>query len=170
MDRGLRLRPATAADVPLLLTLIRGLAEYERLQHEVVATEAALERTLFGPTRYAEATIAEWDGEPAGFSLYFHNYSTFLARPGLYLEDLFVKPECRGRGIGRQLLVDLARLAVERGCGRLEWAVLDWNEPARRFYRSLGAEAKKEWLLKRLSGDALKQVAALSAQLPGASR
>ncbi len=162
MDR-VRLRPAAAADVPLLLTLIRGLAEYEHLQQEVVATESALAHTLFGPIRYAEATIAEWDGEPAGFSLYFHNYSTFLARPGLYLEDLFVKPEYRGRGIGRQLLVDLARTAVERDCGRLEWAVLDWNEPARRFYRSLGAVAKPEWLIKRLSGDALKQVAAMAA-------
>lgn len=160
----LRLRPAVADDVPLLLSLIRGLAVYERLEHEVVATEEALRRTLFGERRYAEATIAEWDGEPAGFSLYFHNYSTFLAKPGIYLEDLFVRPEFRGRGIGRRLLVDLARLAVARDCGRLEWSVLDWNEPARRFYRGLGAVAKTEWVIKRLAGDALTQ---LAAQAPG---
>lgn len=157
---GLRLRAATADDAPLLLELIRALARYERLEHEVVATEAGLREHLFGPRRYAEAMIAEWDGEPAGFALYFHNYSTFLARPGLYLEDLFVKPELRGRGIGRRLLVELARLAVERGCGRLEWAVLDWNEPARRFYRSLGAEARTEWVIKRLTGEALTRLAA----------
>ena len=155
----LALRPATPSDVPLLLDLIRGLAEYERLADRVQATEERLHQHLFGEPRYAEALIAEWDGSPAGFALYFHNYSTFLARPGLSLEDLFGRPEYRGRGIGRALLVRLARLALERGCGRFEWSVLDWNEPARAFYRRLGAVAQSEWLIKRLEGEALRALA-----------
>ncbi|HEY0974153.1 MAG TPA: GNAT family N-acetyltransferase [Solimonas sp.] len=156
----LRLRPAVEADVPVLLELIRGLAAYERLEHEVVATAAALQRTLFGATRYAEAMIAEWDDVPAGFALYFHNYSTFLAKPGIYLEDLFVRPDLRGRGIGRRLLVELARLAVARDCGRLEWSVLHWNEPARRFYESFGAQPLADWISHRVSGETLQRLAA----------
>jgi GNAT superfamily N-acetyltransferase len=154
------IRPALAADVPLLLSLIRALAAYEKLEHEVVASEAALHEHLFGPRPYAEALVAESGGAPAGFALFFHNYSTFLAQPGLYLEDLFVKPEHRGRGIGKRLLIDLARLATERGCGRFEWTVLDWNEPAIRFYASLGAEMKREWIINRVSGEALRALAA----------
>ncbi|NKF22599.1 GNAT family N-acetyltransferase [Solimonas marina] len=153
------LRPAAPADAPLLLSLIRALADYEKLTHEVVATEDALREHLFGARPYAEALIAEHDGEAAGFALFFHNYSTFLAQPGLYLEDLFVKPEHRGRGIGKRLLIELARLATERGCGRFEWTVLDWNEPAIRFYESLGAELKREWIINRVSGAALRALA-----------
>ena len=155
----LRIRPATVADVAIILRLIRGLAEYERLLDECVATEAQLRETLFGAHPQAEVVIAEWEGEPAGFALYFHNYSTFLARRGLYLEDLFVLPEHRGRGIGRALLAHLARLAVERGCGRLEWAVLDWNEAAIGFYRALGAVPMDEWTVMRVTGAALDALA-----------
>ena len=158
-EPALRLRAATAADVPTILRLIRGLAEYERLLHECEATEAQLHATLFGERPQAEVVLAEWEGAPAGFALFFHNYSTFLARRGLYLEDLFVFPEFRGRGIGRALLVHLARLAVERRCGRLEWAVLDWNEPAIRFYRSLGAAPMDEWTVMRVTGDGLRALA-----------
>jgi GNAT superfamily N-acetyltransferase len=153
------IRAATESDVPLILRFVRELAEYERLAHEVVATEEALGETLFGARPYAEVAIAEEDGEPAGFALFFHNYSTFLARPGIYLEDLYVRPEMRGRGIGRALLAHLARLAVERGCGRLEWWVLDWNADAIRFYRSLGAEAMDDWTVFRVAGDALRRLA-----------
>lgn len=159
MTAALRIRPAEPTDVPLVLDFIRRLAEYERLAHEVVATEAELERWLFGERRYAEVVIAEWDARPAGFALYFHNFSTFLGRPGIYLEDLFVDPELRGRGIGRALLAHLAALAVERGCGRLDWWVLDWNQDAIRFYRSLGAVPKDEWTVYRLTGDALQRMA-----------
>ncbi len=155
----LRLRPATVDDVPTILALIRGLAEYERLAHECVATEDALRATLFGERPQAEVVIAEWAGEPAGFALFFHNYSTFLARRGLYLEDLFVLPAHRGRGIGRALLVELARVAVARGCGRLEWSVLDWNAPAIGFYRALGAVPMDEWTIMRVTGDALARLA-----------
>ena len=155
----LTLRAATPGDVPLILRFIRELADYERLLHEVEATEERLRETLFGPRAYAEVVIAETQGEPQGFALFFHNYSTFLAKPGIYLEDLYVRPEARGRGIGRRLLAHLARLAKERGCGRLEWWVLDWNEPARRFYRSLGAEAMDEWTVHRVAGDALDRLA-----------
>ena len=155
----LRLRAATAADVPTVLRLIRGLAEYERLLDECVATEAQLRETLFGDRPQAEVVIAEVDGRPAGFALFFHNYSTFLARRGLYLEDLFVFPQYRGRGVGRALLVHLARLAVARGCGRFEWWVLDWNEPAIRFYRSLGAVPMDDWTVYRVTGDALRRLA-----------
>lgn len=158
-DPQTRLRFATAADVPLVLELIRALAEYEKLAHEVVADESTLERTLFGERRVAEVVIAEHEGQPAGFALFFHNYSTFLARPGIYLEDLFVRPELRGRGIGEILLAFLARTAVERGCGRLEWSVLDWNEPAIRFYERLGARAMNEWTVFRASGEGLEGLA-----------
>jgi GNAT superfamily N-acetyltransferase len=154
------IRPAAASDVPLILRFIRDLAEYERLAHEVVATEDSLRETLFGARPYAEVVIAEDGGEPAGFALFFHNYSTFLAKPGIYLEDLYVRPEMRGRGTGRALLAHLARLAVERGCGRLEWWVLDWNEDAIRFYRSLGARPMEDWTVFRVAGDDLHHLAA----------
>ncbi|TWT22412.1 GNAT family N-acetyltransferase [Luteimonas marina] len=159
-DPDVRLRPARPDDVPTILALIRGLAEYEKLAHEVEADEARLADTLFGERPGAEVVIAEADGEPAGFALFFHNYSTFLARPGLYLEDLFVQPRFRGLGIGRRLMVHLARLAVERGCGRFEWSVLDWNAPAIGFYRSLGAVGMDEWTVQRVTGDALRRLAA----------
>ncbi len=157
---GIEIRPAGIDDVPTLFTLIRALAEYERLLDEVVATPEALRRTLFGERPYAEALLALADGEAVGFALFFHNYSTFLAKPGIYLEDLFVRPQWRGRSIGRRLLAEVAGIAVARGCGRLEWAVLDWNEPALAFYRRLGARALDEWTLNRVSGDALSALAA----------
>ena len=147
----LRIRPAVEDDVPLVLTFIRELAEYERLRHEVVATEELIREALFGPRPYAEVVFAELDGQPVGFALFFHNFSTFVGRPGLYLEDLYVRPEFRGLGIGRRLLVHLATIAKERGCGRMEWSVLDWNEPAIRFYRSLGARPMDEWTVFRLT-------------------
>jgi len=153
------IRDASPTDVPLILELIRGLAAYEKLEHEVVATEQRLSEGLFGEPRRAEVVIAETDGEPAGFALFFHNYSTFLGQPGIYLEDLFVVPEKRGHGAGKALLVHLAKLAVERGCGRFEWSVLDWNEPAIGFYRSLGARSMDGWTLNRLTGDALASLA-----------
>ena len=156
----LRLRPATVADVPTILALIRALAEYERLLDACVATEDDLRRTLFGERPQAEVVVAEWAGEPAGFALFFHSYSTFLARHGLYLEDLFVRPEHRGRGIGRALLAHLARLALARGCGRLEWAVLDWNAPAIGFYQALGARMLDDWRVMRVTGDGLATLAA----------
>ncbi len=156
-----RIRAAKVADVPLILQFIRELAEYERLAHEVVADEALIERTLFGDRPVAETLLAFQDSEAVGFALYFHNYSTFLGRPGLYLEDLFVRPHARGRGIGTTLLAAVARIAVERGCGRLEWSVLDWNEPALRFYRSLGAVPMDEWTVHRVTGPALAHLANL---------
>jgi GNAT superfamily N-acetyltransferase len=156
------IRIATADDVPVILELIRGLAEYEKLAHEVVATEADLRRTLFGNRTVAEVLIAEVDDAPAGFALFFHNYSTFLGRPGIYLEDLFVRPAARGRGLGRALMIALAKLAVERGCGRFEWAVLDWNVDAIRFYRSLGAVGLDAWRVQRVTGDALVRLANLT--------
>ena len=156
---GFRIRPAEAEDVPVLLDLIRGLAEYERLSHEMSADEAGLRESLFGDRRYAEAAIGEIDGEPVGFALFFHSYSTFLGKPGLYLEDLFVKPDHRGRGFGGALLRHVGRIAVERDCGRLEWAVLDWNEPAIGFYRKLGAAPLDEWTTYRMTGDALRRLA-----------
>jgi GNAT superfamily N-acetyltransferase len=157
----LRLRLATPDDVATILDLIRGLAEFERLAHEVVATEDDLRRTLFGSRPSAEVIVAELDTTPVGFALFFHNYSTFLGRPGIYLEDLFVRPGARGRGIGRALMIELARLAVERGCGRFEWAVLDWNVDAIRFYRSLGAIGMDSWRVQRVTGDALRALASL---------
>ncbi|HTO04757.1 MAG TPA: GNAT family N-acetyltransferase [Opitutus sp.] len=150
------IRAATAADVPLILAFIRGLAAYEKLSDEVHATEEKLHATLFGPRPAAECVIASTEAdEPAGFALFFTNYSTFLARPGLYLEDLFVKPEHRGQGIGKALLTHLAALANQRDYGRMEWSVLDWNEPAIAFYESFGALRLREWQICRLTGAAL---------------
>ena len=157
------LRAATRADIPQILAFIRGLAEYEKLAHEAVATPALLERHLFGDRPAAEVVIAEADGEPAGFALFFHSFSTFLGQPGLYLEDLFVLPSHRGLGLGKRLMVHLARLAVERGCGRFEWSVLDWNTPAIDFYRRLGAIGLEEWTVQRVSGEALHTLAAQDA-------
>jgi GNAT superfamily N-acetyltransferase len=154
------LRPATPADIPQILDFIAGLAEYEKLAHEAVATPVLLEEHLFGPRPAAEVVIADVDGQPAGFALFFHTFSTFLGRPGLYLEDLFVQPQYRGQGLGRHLMVHLAQLAVARGCGRFEWSVLDWNAPAIRFYRGLGALGMEEWTVQRVSGDALQALAA----------
>ncbi len=155
----LRIERAVEKDVPLILSFIKGLAEYERLSHEVVATEELLREALFGERPCAEVIIAYEQDAPVGFALFFHTMSTFLGRRGLYLEDLYVPPESRGKGIGRAMLVYLARLAKERGCGRFEWAVLDWNEPAIRFYRNLGAVSLDEWTVFRLTGEALDELA-----------
>ena len=155
----LTITPALEADIPLILALIKELALYEKLEDQAVATDASLRQALFGPRPSAESVIARIDGEPAGFALYFHNFSTFLGRHGLYLEDLFVRPAFRGRAIGKALLAHLARVAGERGCGRFEWAVLDWNRPARDFYESLGAEANASWVNYRITGDALERLA-----------
>ncbi len=155
----LTLTMATEQDLPQILGFIKALAEYERLADAVVATEEGLRRSLFGPRPYAECVIARWHGEPAGFALFFHNFSTFLARPGLYLEDLFVKPELRGKGAGRALLRYLAKLAVDRNCGRFEWSVLDWNETAIGLYKSLGAKPLDQWTIFRLEGEALDRLA-----------
>ncbi len=154
-----RLRSATRDDVPVIAELIRGLARFEKLEQEVVMTEELLAAGLFGDRPYAEVVLAEDDGRPVGFALFFHNFSTFLGRPGIYLEDLFVLPEQRGQGIGRMLLAHLARLAVERGCGRLEWAVLDWNRDAIKFYERLGARPNSDWTVYRLTGEALSGLA-----------
>jgi GNAT superfamily N-acetyltransferase len=151
-------RRAVRADVPEILRLIKALAEYEKLSGDVVATEAALAQTLFGDRPAAEVLLAEEGGRAVGFALFFQNYSTFLARPGIYLEDLFVEPALRGRGIGKALLQAVARLAVERGCGRFEWAVLDWNAPAIGFYESLGARPTNDWTVMRVTGEALKRL------------
>jgi GNAT superfamily N-acetyltransferase len=156
------IRRAVPDDVALILTLIRELAAYERLLDRVVATEADLAATLFGTPPRAEVVVAEHEAAPVGFALFFHNYSTVLGRPGIYLEDLFVRPEARGRGVGRALLAHLAGIALERGCERLEWAVLDWNRPAIGFYESLGAEAMNEWTVYRLSGEPLRRASARS--------
>nr|WP_246193049.1 GNAT family N-acetyltransferase [Pseudoxanthomonas yeongjuensis] len=156
----MRLRPAARDDVGQILCFIRELAEYEKLAHEAVADEATLAAQLFGERPAAEVLIAEVDGQPAGFALFFHNFSTFLGQRGLYLEDLFVRPPFRGLGLGKRLMVHLARLAVERDCGRFEWSVLDWNEPAIRFYRSLGALGLEEWTVQRVTGAALRALAA----------
>ena len=158
----IEIRPAVERDTPLILALINGLAEYERLAGAVVATEQSVRRSLFGERPDAEVLIAEVDGEPAGFALFFHNYSTFLARRGLFLEDLFVMPPFRGHGIGTRLLARLAAIAVERECGRFEWSVLDWNSDAIGFYRALGAEAMGDWTTFRLTGDALAALASRS--------
>jgi GNAT superfamily N-acetyltransferase len=155
----IRVRAASTEDVPLILSFIKELAEYERLSHEVVATEDSLREWLFGEQPVAEVLIGEHAGEAAGFSLFFHNFSTFLGKPGIYLEDLYVRPEFRRAGVGRALLVHLARLARERDCGRLEWSVLDWNEPAIGFYRGIGASPVSGWTLYRLTGEALEKLA-----------
>jgi GNAT superfamily N-acetyltransferase len=155
----IRIRAALPTDAGLILAFIRELAEYERLTHEVVADEAGLAMQLFGPMPRAEVLIAEIGGEPAGFALFFHNFSTFIGKPGLYLEDLFVRPAFRGHGIGKRLMVRLAQIALERDCGRFEWSVLDWNTPAIDFYRSLGAVGMDEWTVQRVTGDALHVLA-----------
>lgn len=157
----LSLRSARPADVPTLIALIRELADYEQLLHEVEADATALHDHLFGARPAVEVILAEWEGAVAGFALYFTNYSTFLTKKGLYLEDLYVRPEARGHGIGKALLAELARIAVSRGCGRLDWSVLDWNTPARGFYESLGALPMDQWTGYRLSGDNLKRLAAM---------
>ncbi len=154
-----RIDAATPADVSDTLRLIKALADYERLAHEVVANESMIHEALFGAAPKAEALIARLDAQAVGFALYFHNFSTFLGRAGIYLEDLFVEPHCRGHGIGKALLARLAALAVERGCGRFEWSVLDWNAPSIAFYESLGAKKLSEWHVYRLSGDALHALA-----------
>jgi len=168
------LREARPEDVPAIVALIRELAVYERAPEDCHAKETLLREHLFGPKRFAEAILAERDGDVCGFALFFHNYSTWLTRPGLYLEDLFVKPEARGLGIGKALLVRLAEMAVARGCGRMEWSVLTWNEPAIGFYRSLGAAVMDEWRVWRLAGEALDAVAGgrqtKGAVAPGALR
>ena len=152
-------RPAHPGDCPIILAFIKQLAEYEKLAHEVVATEEKLQQTLFGEQPSAEVIIAEYQGGAVGFALFFTNYSTFLAKPGIYLEDLYVQPDMRGRGFGKQLLSYLAQLAMERDCGRLEWWVLDWNQPAVDFYNSLGAEPMDDWTVNRLSGEPLAALA-----------
>jgi GNAT superfamily N-acetyltransferase len=158
----MRIVPATPVEAPVILDMIRGLADYEKLAHIVVATEEKIRETLFGPHPAAEVLLAEWGGEWAGFALFFPNYSTFLAQPGLYLEDLYVKPHARGKGLGIALLKELARIAVERNYGRVEWAVLDWNEPSINFYKKLGATPMDEWTTYRLTGEALRKLAAKS--------
>lgn len=158
----LRIRQAERSDVPLILQFIRELAEYEKLAHEMVATPEDLLRDGFSDRSYFYVVIAEWDGEPAGFALYFYNYSTFQGRPGLYLEDLFVRPSYRGKGIGKALLVHLAKVAVEQNCGRYQWQVLDWNTPSIKFYESLDAQMMKQWLTMRVTGEALARLAALA--------
>jgi GNAT superfamily N-acetyltransferase len=155
------IRPAIESDTPLILSFIKKLAVYEKLEHKVTATEDILRETLFGERRYAEVVIGYHGGEPVGFALFFHNYSTFLGKPGIYLEDLFVDEEHRGKGFGRALLRRLARLAKERNCGRLEWSVLDWNEPSINFYKALGAAPLDDWKVFRLTGEALDKLAAM---------
>jgi GNAT superfamily N-acetyltransferase len=160
----LAIAPATIDEVPLILTFIKELATYEREPDAVVATEAGLRQQLFGERPAAEVLIARWNGEPVGFALFFHNFSTWVGRRGLYLEDLFVRPAQRGLGIGKALLVELARIARARGCGRMEWAVLDWNEPAIGFYKGLGAVPMTEWTVFRLAGEALERLALSSSK------
>ena len=166
----LSIRPATRRDASVIFRLIRGLAEYERLAHEMEATVGQIRRHGFGRRPYFEALICRRDRTPVGFALYFFTFSTFLGRPTLYLEDLFVLPAERGRGAGRALLGELARIAVRRGCGRMEWAVLDWNAPSIRFYRKLGAKLRKEWILTRLTGPALRRLGRPLPRRAGTSR
>jgi GNAT superfamily N-acetyltransferase len=159
MSASIQIRSATEGDVPQILAFIRGLAKYEKLAHTCVATEESLRTTLFGPHRYAEVIIARLNGLPVGFALFFHNYSTFLASPGIYLEDVFVLPKHRGAGVGRALLKRVAQIARERNCGRLEWSVLDWNEPAIEFYKRLGATVMPDWRICRMTGDQIAKLA-----------
>ena len=171
-DARIEIAQATPGDVPILLQLIRGLAEYEKLSAEVSATADGLHAALFGPRPVAEAILArlgDHAGTAVGFAVFFHNFSTFVGRPGIYLEDLFVLPEHRGKGIGKALLLYVAELANERGCGRLEWAVLDWNKPAIEFYRGLGARAMDEWTLYRVTGEPLAALSRKRPQEPGKS-
>ena len=153
------IRPASEDDVPIILSFIKELAEYERLSHEVIATEDTLRECLFGERRFAEVVIGYYGNDPVGFALFFYNFSTFLSKPGIYLEDLYVKPEFRRRGYGRALLLYLAKLAKERGCGRFEWSALDWNEPAINFYKNLGAVPMDEWTVYRVTGETLSRLA-----------
>ena len=162
ISAALAIRPATAADVPLILSFVRELAEYERAPEAAVAKHEDLLRDGFGAEPKFRVVIAEWERRPAGFALFFYNYSTWQGRPGLYLEDLFVRPEFRGRGIGKALLVHLAQIAVRENCGRFVWAVLDWNQRSIDFYKSLGAVVMKEWLTMRVEGEALQKLAELS--------
>ncbi len=154
----LKIRKAEEKDLSNILQLIKELAEYEKLSSEVVATEEILNQSLFGERPYAEILLAEYDGELAGQALFFHNFSTFIGRPGIYLEDLYVRPHLRGKGIGKNLLLALVRLAKERNCGRVEWAVLDWNEPSIKFYKSLGAAPMEEWTVFRLTEDKIAKL------------
>lgn len=165
MNSNFEIKQATIEDTSLILSFIKELAEYEKLAHEVVATEDLLKKTLFGKKTHAEVVIGYLNSKPVSFALYFYNYSTFLGRPGIYLEDLFVKPEARGQGIGKKMLSYLARLAEEQNCGRLEWWVLDWNEDAIRFYKSIGAKPMDEWTVFRVTGNELKQLANLDKNL-----
>lgn len=160
----LEIRPARASDVPVILQLIRDLATYERAPNEVTATEKGLTEVLFGEKPAAEVLLAFENETAVGFAVFFHNFSTWLGRPGLYLEDLFVRPEDRGKGYGRALLIQLAKIARDRGCGRMEWAVLDWNEPAIEFYRKLGAKPMDEWTVFRLARDGIAKLADSSLQ------
>ena len=155
------IRNATPADIPLILSFIKELAHYEKLSHAVVATEELLNEHLFGKSPKAEVVLAYYGGQAVGFALFFHNFSTFVGRPGLYLEDLFVRESMRGKGIGKALLIHLAGIAVDRNCGRFEWAVLDWNAPAIEFYKSLGAAPIDDWTIFRVDGDALRKLARL---------
>ena len=159
MTELIRIEHATERDIPFIHKLIKELAEYERMSQECVATEALLRETLFGEKKFAEVVIAYYHDEPAGVALFFHNFSTFLARPGIYLEDLYVFPHLRGKGIGKALLVYLAKIAKERNCGRFEWAVLDWNEPSIAFYKKLGAIPLDDWTTFRVTGKALDELA-----------
>jgi len=158
--KGLEIRVATEDDIPLILSLIKELAEYERLSHEVVATEELLRDSLFAQRRVAEVLIGDYGGDPVGFALFFHSFSTFLGQPGIYLEDLYVKPKYRGMGFGKTLLTRVAKLAKERGCGRLEWSVLDWNDPAIGFYKDMGASPVSGWTVYRVAGETLDRLAA----------
>ena len=155
----LQIKPGTEADVPIILSFIKALARYEKLSDEVVATEQSLKTSLFGDTSVAEVILGYVDNTPVSFALFFHNYSTFLGQPGIYIEDLFVLPEMRRQGIGHQMFAYVANLARERGCGRLEWSVLDWNQPAKNLYQSLGAHTMEDWRINRLTGNALEELA-----------
>ncbi len=168
-NRRFTIRPATERDIPTVLAFIRELADYERLSHEVSATEEDLAEALFGVRPFVEVILGESEGEPVGFALFFHNFSTFLGRPGIYLEDLYVRPEYRGRGVGKALLARLASIAVERRCGRLEWSVLDWNSPSIAFYNSLGAVPMDEWTIYRLTGESLARLAGAAIERTSAS-
>lgn len=161
---GITIRFAEPTDSARILQFIKALADYERMSDEVIATEETVKKTLFGPKAYAEVIFAELDGQAVGFALFFHNYSTFVSKPGLYLEDIYIYPEYRGRGIGKMMMTYLAKLAVDRDCGRFEWSCLKWNKPSLDFYASLGAEAMEEWVTLRVSGENLKSLAGLFTQ------